>query len=92
MKNLEQQQTLKDLQNRIDEANTKSSLLVCMTEVILSCQTYVELLKIMLVIDKRAKNNDIPKGVANTLIIFVEMQMEELEKKHLNNLNIKKGA
>ena len=92
MKNQEQQQTFKDLKNQIDEANTKSSLVMIMTEVIMSCQTCVELLKIMLVIDKEVQEDNFPKKIANTLKVFVEFRMEELEKRHLNNLNIKKGA
>jgi hypothetical protein len=71
----------KDLNNRINDAETKSELILLMTEVIMNCQTYADLLKIMLVIDKQSKKAfpDLPEEIANTLIMFIEMRMEEID-------------
>ena len=72
---------LKDLNNRINDAETKSQLILLMTEVIMNCQSHADLLKIMLVIDKQSKKAfpDLPEEVANTLIMFIEMRMEEID-------------
>ena len=69
-----------DFSNQIDKATTKSELLQIMIEIICTTKSFVELLEINLILEK--KSNVLSKDVADTLIQLVNVRQKELIKEY----------